>query len=151
MKITICGSIEFYDKMLDLETRLKEKGHEIFLPPKIIRDNKGKNISVQEYYKLRQNSNENELWIWQKKRELMLRHFKKIEDSDSILVANYSKKGIENYIGGNTFGEMNIALYLNKGIYLLNTIPNISYKEEIIAMNPKILNGDLTKIFNKQK
>ena len=44
--------------------------------------------------------------------------------------------------------EMGIALYLNKKIYLLNQIPEIPYKEEILRMSPIIINKDLTKIKN---
>ena len=36
--------------------------------------------------------------------------------------------------------------YLKKKIYLLNEIPELPYKEEILGMKPVILNGDLSKI-----
>jgi hypothetical protein len=41
---------------------------------------------------------------------------------------------------------MGVAFYLNKPIYLLNPVPEISYKEEILAMFPMVVNDDLTKI-----
>ncbi|MBT4597707.1 hypothetical protein HOC76_01665, partial [bacterium] len=50
---------------------------------------------------------------------------------------------IDSYIGGNTFLEMGFAHVLGKKIFLLNGIPDISYKAEIIAMQPKCLKGDL--------
>jgi len=56
------------------------------------------------------------------------------------------KNGIGNYIGGNTLIEMAFAHVLNKKIFLLNPVPEISYKDEIIAMQPIILNGNLEKI-----
>lgn len=31
-------------------------------------------------------------------------------------------------------------------IFLLNEIPEVSYRDEIVAMGPNILNGDLSKI-----
>jgi predicted RNA-binding protein with PUA domain len=42
--------------------------------------------------------------------------------------------------------EMGLALFLNKKIFLLNPIPDMPSKEEIIGVNPVILDGDLTKI-----
>ncbi len=63
-----------------------------------------------------------------------------------FLAVNIDKKGIKNYIGGNTFLEMGFAHVLDKKIFLLNEIPDISYKDEIKAMQPIILNGDLSKI-----
>jgi len=53
---------------------------------------------------------------------------------------------VQNYIGGNTFLEMAFAHILDKPIYLQNPIPEILYKDEIIAMQPIILNGDLSRI-----
>lgn len=73
-------------------------------------------------------------------------HFKKIEWSDAVLVLNYDKNDIANYIGGNTFLEIGIAFYLGKKIYLFNDIPEISYKEEILGMKPVVIFEDLSKI-----
>jgi len=59
---------------------------------------------------------------------------------------NYDKRGIKNYIGGNSFLEMGFAHILQKKIFLLNGIPEIIYSDEIKAMQPTVLNGDLSKI-----
>ena len=67
--------------------------------------------------------------------------------SDAILVLNYDKKGIKNYIGGNTLMEIGFAHILNKKIFLLNPIPDIDfYKSEIEATKPIILNGNLSNL-----
>ena len=68
------------------------------------------------------------------------------EKSDAILVLNYEKNEVKNYIGGNVFLEMGLAYYLKKIIYLINPIPDLPYETEIIAMKPIIINGDFTKI-----
>jgi hypothetical protein len=75
-------------------------------------------------------------------------HFDKVEWSDAILVLNYCKNGVDNYIGANTLLEMGLAFHLNKNIYLLNEIPELSYKEEILGMFPIVINNDLAKIVN---
>jgi nucleoside 2-deoxyribosyltransferase len=61
-------------------------------------------------------------------------------------VANYDKKGISGYIGGNTFLEMGYAFVLGKPIFLLNKIPDISYTSEIEGMDPIVIYNNLEKI-----
>ena len=120
--------------------------HKVNLPLGEIKDENGSHISSQTYYQLRQDTSNPNSWLWKRKKEAILEHFKKIGDGDAILVTNYDKNGVRNYIGGNTLMEMGLALHLNKIIYLLNPIPEISYKEEILGMQPKILNGNLELI-----
>jgi predicted RNA-binding protein with PUA domain len=62
------------------------------------------------------------------------------------LVVNEDLNGIKGYIGGNSFLEMGFAHVLNKKIFLLNPISEMGYEDEIVAMKPVILNGDLDKI-----
>lgn len=70
-----------------------------------------------------------------------------MQGTDAVLVANYDKNDIKNYIGGNTLMEIGFAHVLNQKIFLLHPIPDIPYyKTEIKAMEPIILNGDLGKI-----
>ena len=70
-----------------------------------------------------------------------------IKGSDGILVLNYEKKGVENYIGGNSFLEIGVAFDLGKKIFLLNPIPeNLPYTEEIEVINPVVINGDFSII-----
>ena len=146
MKIVICGSIAFYDEMLKVKDELETLGHEVKLPPAEVKDKDGNSISVQEYYELRKSETSDDSWIWERKNEAMKKHFGKIEWSEGVLILNYSKKGVENYIGGNTLLEMGVALHLGKKMFILNNIPDLSYKEEILAMKPIIVSGDLSKI-----
>lgn len=70
-----------------------------------------------------------------------------MQGADAVLVANYNKHGIENYIGGNTFLEMGFAHVLNQKLFMVNPIPEMPYyKSEIEAMKPVVINGDLTRI-----
>ena len=73
--------------------------------------------------------------------------WKRMDDVDAILILNYDRKGIENYIGGNAFLDLGYAHHIDIKKFLLNPIPNIDlYRTEIEAMNPIILHGDLTLI-----
>ena len=146
MKITICGSIVFQDKIIPLKESLKELGHEVKIWPTEVKDKNGKSIPVQEYYKIRHTALNDEKWVWDRKAEAVLEHFDKVAWADAILVANYDKNNVKGYIGGNTLMEMGLAFFLKKKIYLLNKIPELSYKEEILGVKPIILNGDLSKI-----
>ena len=96
MKITLCGSIAFYENMLDVKSQLEKLSHEVKLPPSEVKDKEGNLIPVAEYYQIRQNTNNQDLWIWERKKEAMILHFKKVEWSEAILVTNYDKKGIKN-------------------------------------------------------
>lgn len=79
-------------------------------------------------------------------------HFAEVEKGDAILVLNYEKHGISNYIGGNVLMEMAVAFNLNKPIFILNSTPTeSSLLEEIIGLEPIILNGKLDALPGKYK
>lgn len=146
MKITICGSIAFHDEMKEAANFLKNNGHEVDLPPSYIKDKSGNPLSVKDYYMIRKNEEADTGWVWDRKKEAMKVHFDKIVWSDAVLIINHEKNNIPGYIGANTLMEMGLALHLNKAIYLLNEIPEINYKEEILGMKPILINGNINLI-----
>lgn len=88
---------------------------------------------------------------WEKtEQDLIRRYFKEIEQSDAILVLNMTKNGIANFIGGNSFLEMAFAHVLNKTIYLYNPIPDVLYRDEMMAMKPVVLSGNLSLLYEKK-
>lgn len=146
MKITLCASIAFYDQMIEVQKKLEQLGHEVKLPPSEFKDQNGSVITEKEFYAKRKTETDDTSWVWDEKEKAMRLHFQKVEWSDAILVLNYDKNGIANYIGGNTLLEMGLAFYLGKKIFLFNGIPAISYKEEILGLKPIVIGQDLTKI-----
>ncbi|MBZ9577670.1 hypothetical protein KJA13_01390 [Patescibacteria group bacterium] len=144
MKIVICASIDFTRKIKEMADMLLRQGHEVEIPfySQKILDGE---VSLEEFLRIKQKDGDID---FRKKAEedLIKRYFRLIKDSDAALVVNIDKKGIKNYIGGNTFLEMGFAYVLNKKIFLLNDIPEVPYKDEILAMEPIIINGDLGKI-----
>jgi len=146
MKITICGSIAFYDKMLEARVALEDFGHDVRLPPHEIKDENGAMISVQEYYVQRKAATTDTGWIWDRKAEAIAAHFEKVAWADAVLVTNYDKNDIPGYIGGNTLMEMGVAFFLRKPIYLLTHVPRLSYREEIIGMKPIVIEHDFAQI-----
>jgi hypothetical protein len=142
MEITICGSIAFYEKMLEVKKKLEAINHKVKLPPHEIEGENGEMMPVKEYYQKRKAAADNDAWIWDRKEEAMRRHFEKVASSDAILVLNYDKNNIRGYIGPNTLMEMGLAFFLKKKIYLLNQIPELPYKEEVLGMKPVIIKGN---------
>jgi nucleoside 2-deoxyribosyltransferase len=134
MKIAIVASMKFSKEMIDSSKYLNDKGHTTILPIGV--ENHINDTSLKE----KEDSNT------KIKGNLIKGYYKKIQDSDALLVLNYDKNNVPNYIGGNTFIEMAFACVLNKPIYLLNPIPEISYRSEIEAMKPIVLNGDLSMV-----
>ena len=139
MKITIVGSSVFAKQMVEYRDQLVKLGHE---------------VNLHEHYVAQANGEMKDL-IGRMDREhaavkieydYIRYHYNEIVNSDAILVLNFDKNGVENYIGGNTLMELGFAYVNNKKIFLLNQIPDINYKDEIEAMQPVILNSNLNLI-----
>lgn len=143
MKIAICGSIEIADKMKLIIEELEKKGYELEIPYYVKKIILGE-VDLAEYKMTKEKEGGDANFRKVADEDLIKRHFENIKKCDAILVLNLEKNSIANYIGGNTFLEMGFAHVLNKKIFLMNGIPEIkNYKDEIVAMNPIILNGDL--------
>lgn len=143
MKITICASIAFAIEIKEISEKLEKLGHVVEIPMTAKKIIEGE-LSMEDFQKEKIKNGDGA--FRKVKFNVIKKHFKMISESDAILVVNCNKKGIENYIGGNTLMEIGFAHVLDKKTFLLNPIPEINYKDEIVAMQPIILNGDLTKI-----
>ncbi len=146
MIITLCGSIAHIDRMIECQKILQMAGHVVHIPAYVPKDQDGNTMTPKEFYRIRKSGNMDVSWFEEEKAKAMRRHFDLIAGSDAILVVNEEKNNIAGYIGGNTLMEMGLAFHLKKKIYLLQAIPELSYKEEIIGMRPVILGGDINKI-----
>jgi hypothetical protein len=136
MKIGVAGSMQYTEKMLEVRDELMKLGHYAFVTT-LAAPFIGKTDEEKENIKIDQKTNQNAIReFWQ----LM-------QGADAILVLNLDKRGVKNYIGGNTLMEIGFAHVLNQKIFLYNPIPEIPYyKTEIEAVKPVIINGDLSKI-----
>jgi hypothetical protein len=150
MIITICSSIKFWPQIVEVKKQLEALGHQVLTPPHEVPNKDGDMIPVEEYYRIRKEmveKGENDDWVWERKNQAINWHNEKINQADVILVLNYDKNDVTNYVGGNTLMEMGVAFWLNKPIYLYNPIPEgVSYFEEIIGMRPIVINGNLNLI-----
>lgn len=142
MKLAICASAAFYEQVVEFSYVLEDAGFEIVLPKTAAKIKAGE-------MKLSQivSNWDDDSQGYHGKALLIKGHFKEIEKSDAILVMNYEKHGMKNYIGPNVLMEMSTAFYLNKPIYILNGIPEGSpLIDEILGLEPTFLNGDISKI-----
>jgi len=129
MKITLCSSAKFFEKLWDIKKSLEEIGHEVLLP------------SMKDFHHLGEDS------LAKIQYDLINEHFQKIDQSHAVYVANYDKNGIAEYIGGNSFLEMGLAFYRKIPIFLLNDIPQqVSYREELIALKPVVVGENWNKL-----
>jgi len=142
MTITICSSASFYKQVIEVEKVLKSMGFKVKIPMTANEMKKKGNFNVETFKPwLTGKSN------YRRKTFLTKQHFKKVVSGDAILVLNYKKNNIEGYIGGAVLAEMAVALHFKKPIYVLNPIPSrLTYTEELLGMQPIVLNGDLAKI-----
>ena len=132
MKIFIACSKYFYDRIMPIKEELEKRGHEIALPncfDNPFEEERFKQMSAKEHIK------------W---KAMMMRKDKdNIEPQDAVLILNFEKKGIPNYIGGATFLEVYKSWELGKKIFFYNPLPNCSFTDELIGINPIIINGNL--------
>lgn len=126
-----------YGKMVSLKNELVALGHKVEIPSPVCCRHEdlieqGKYVDT---YRIKQKYN------------FINKYYENIVNCDAILIANYTKNGIDNYVGGNSFLEIGFAHILGKRIFMINHIPKIPfYFEEIKAMKPIILDGNLKKI-----
>jgi len=135
MKIFIGCSKHFYSKINEIKEILEKNGHKITLPNSFdepFKEEEMKNLSKEDHIK------------W--KGDMMRKDKVNIMPNDAVLILNFEKHGKPNYIGGATFLEVYKAWELNKKIFFYNPLPNCSFTDELAAINPTIINGDLNLI-----
>lgn len=127
MKIAISGNIYMLPDIIEAQEILEKKKHSV--------------VPIFEYLDQLEEIDE------KRKEKNRLSFFEKLKKSDALLIVNtYEKDGRKNYISGSSFLEMGFAHALGKKLFLLQGVPEVSFKDEILAMKPIILSGNLNKI-----
>ena len=140
--VVLCSRASFYKQVLEVRDALKKMGFKVAVPLTAGKMETSGDFDVSTY----------KTWFgdaktYGRKTFLTKHHFKKVEKGDVVLVLNYEKNDKPGYIGGAVLAEMAIGLHFGKKIYILDPIgETVSYKEEILGMQPVILNGDLALI-----
>jgi hypothetical protein len=143
MKIYVLGSNSFAVEMVACKDRLCELGFDGWIHQDYEDHVKGTRVAFPDLSKALPQENAD----FKRAHDYIRQHYDHILKSDAILIVNAEKKGKKNYIGGNCLMEMGMAYVNDKKIFLLNGIPKDSpYADEILAMDPVCLNGDLAAI-----
>ena len=136
--IFLAASMNFYREVVAIEKQLIEKGFTVILPVSA-QMMKAQNDFEVSHFKGVQTKEDRQQFIQT--------NFKNIAKSDSILVINNEKNGVQGYIGPNVLMEIGLAFYLHKNIYIWNQIEaNASCKEELDTFDVKYINKDVDKI-----
>lgn len=142
MKITICSSMVFYKACIDAKKKLEKIGYEVLVPNGALVMDSDKDFNVQHFIQKHYNND-----LQNGKPTAIKEHFNKIQQGDALLVINNAKHDIKGYIGPNVLMELGIGFHLQKKLFVLNPIPETSpFIEELTALNPIILNGNLESI-----
>lgn len=136
MKIVICGSMSASKEMMDAKAVLEGMGHSVVVP---------KNTELYASGSLMP-ENAHESTHNKIEYDLIRGYYDLIDGCDTVLVVNADKRGVKNYVGGNTFLEAAFAHVLGKKLYFMNDIPEMSYSDELAALQPEILMGDVSAI-----
>src|SRR3989339_1759862 len=125
MKIVICGSMSSACQMVDAKKELLQNNHEVILP-KNTEQYAEKVLAEETAHESTKNKIEH---------DLIRDYFEKIKNADAVLVVNVDKKGISNYIGGNSFLEIGFAHILNKPIFIMNFFFKDTATTEIYSLS----------------
>lgn len=130
-RIVICGSMQFYNEMRECQTILRKSGIDAIIP--------------KDEGSLPDNISDEDFRLFKKR--VSSAYLKKIRDKETsaVLVYNAQKRGIENYIGANTFVELAMAFAWNRHIYLMNEIYT-PYADELEAWDAICLHGRLENL-----
>ena len=141
MKIYVLGSNSFVKEMVSCKNQLCVLGHDGWIHPDYEEHVNGKKQAFIE------GALPGESADFKRAHDYIRQHYNHILESDAILIVNLEKNGIKNYIGGNVLMEMGQAYVNHKKIFFLNGMPvGLSYMDEIKAMDPVCLNGELSAI-----
>lgn len=134
--VAVCGSMSHKEQWIKVVEELREQGLSVSTP----------DLSESEDW-----SSLSDEEIIHKKGWLIRRHFANIATAKSVLICNYDKNDTKNYLGSNSFLEMGAAFIYGKPVYLLNGIPMQANREEILALDPVVLAGDLDILIKEVK
>jgi hypothetical protein len=130
LSIALCGSMRFAAEMLRVQRELSALGHAVTVPQGTERYASGERDAETKWEKV--------------EGDVIRSYFEKIKAVDAVLLVNCDKDGVAGYVGGNALIELAFAHVLGKRKFTLNPLPTgLSYSDEIVAMAPTVLNGDL--------
>jgi hypothetical protein len=135
MRVFICASRSNYHRVPSIQRELERRDHVVTLPNNYddpAREERIKSSTPTEYRR------------W-KARMLGVQR-EKVQANDAVLVLNFDKGESRNYLGGATFLEVFKAWELGRRIFFLNPLPDGILRDELDAMSPVVIDGDLSLV-----
>jgi diphthamide synthase subunit DPH2 len=140
--IVVCTSAAFYRHANEIADELTRMGYKVVVPATALKMKEDNNYNVERIKTWFDKPEE--VYIKQGRAK---KHFEEVEKGDAVLVVNDDKPGKPTYIGPNTMMEWGLAYYLNKPVFLLNSLSkDHNAYEEALGMTTAILDGDLSKV-----
>ena len=133
MKIFIICDKDFAYKIPTIKSELEKNSHIVLIP------NYYNPNSIENIFKTKKQETDRKI-------EIKNENYNKILESDAVLVLNYTKFGLENYIGGDCYSSTLFASQNGKIVYLINSLPNNLSNRTINSLEPIILNGNLNSL-----
>jgi len=124
-----------YGRVPELRRRREDLGHSVTLRSNF--DDPGREGTVEA-------SGAEAYARW--KAEMLSLQARKVAANDAVVVLNFDKAEQQNYLGGATFLEVFKAWELGKKIFFVNPLPDNAVTDELAAMNPVVLHGDLSGV-----
>jgi nucleoside 2-deoxyribosyltransferase len=139
--IVVCTSAAFYKHANEIADELTKMGYKVVVPATALKMKEENNYDVKRiktWY-----DNPEDAYIKQGRAK---KHFEEVANGDAVLVVNDDKPGKPTYIGPNTMMEWGLAYYLDKPVFLLNSVAkdHNAYEEMLSMATP--IDGDLSKI-----
>lgn len=127
--ICICGSMAFIDEMEAIAEVLRKAGYAVATP---VREESSTNWnSLSEAESLA------------RKKHYIDGHLATIKQSDLVLLANYSKNGIDGYIGANSLMEAAFAYALGVPVAYLKAIGEQPCRLEALSISQTVVGEDV--------
>lgn len=150
MRITICGSVAFAPRLVEIYHKLEKLGHTPLMHEDMFGLADGTARQLKDMKSTVSISGQvvrgSEHWEIKRKYGFIKWWHDCIKSGDAALICNFDNHGIKNHIGGNALMEMGFAHVNGKKVFLLNPIPDMPYSDEIRAMADVVIYGDLSKI-----
>lgn len=138
--IVICCSGSFYEHANQVAEKLESMSYRAVVPATAVQMKLSGDYDISKIKTWYKNTEDKNIKIGK-----MQAHFKEVAKADAILLINDDKPGQPAYLGPNSLMEWGLAAYLDKPVFILNSVPKESlYWEE--ALTATVLDGDLGRI-----
>lgn len=121
--------MKFYDQMKLMAKDLSAAGFKVHLP-------------TQEEILFHEMSEEQKI---KAKKQYIQEHMERIRTSSSVLIANFTKNGIQGYVGPNTLIEIAFAKAFEKPIYMIEEPGDQPCIDELRGFDLNLIN-DISQI-----